>query len=206
MYTMKRAAILARLLLCACLLMPGISTAQQTLLVMGDSLSAAFGIPREAGWVNLLQAELQGTHPTYQIINASVSGETTSGAMRRLPALLRQHRPAVVILELGANDGLRGTPTQEIESNLRELIRQSQKAGAKVLLLGMQLPPNYGGHYTVRFKTLYARLAKKQQAALVPFFLEGVTSEQFQADQLHPDASAQETLLRNVLPALLPLL
>ena len=188
-------------------LLPGISSAQQqTILVFGDSLSASYGIPREAGWVNLLQQELQLTHPQYQIVNASLSGETTSGGLRRLTKALRQHQPGIVILELGTNDGLRGIATQDIEANLGELIKQSRKAGAIVLLLGMQLPPNYGGGYTARFKALYPRLAKKYQVALVPFLLEGILPEEFQADNLHPIAEAQEKILRTVWVKLKPML
>ena len=190
-----------------CCWLPGISAAQQpTILVFGDSLSAAYGIPREAGWVNLLQHELQRSHPQYQIVNASLSGETTSGGLRRLPAALRQHQPAIILLELGANDGLRGIPTQDIEANLRELIKQSGKADAKIVLLGMRLPPNYGGGYTTRFKALYPRLAKKYQVTLLPFLLEGIAPEQFQADNLHPTAEAQQKILRMVLEVLTPLL
>ena len=190
-----------------CCWLPGISAAQQpTILVFGDSLSAAYGIPREAGWVTLLQHELQRSHPQYQIVNASLSGETTSGGLRRLPAALRQHQPAIILLELGANDGLRGIPTQDIEANLRELIKQSGKADAKIVLLGMRLPPNYGGGYTTRFKALYPRLAKKYQVTLLPFLLEGIAPEQFQADNLHPTAEAQQKILRMVLEVLTPLL
>ncbi len=192
-------------MLCACLL-PGISAAQQTILVFGDSLSAAYGIPREAGWVSLLQQKLQRTHPQYRIVNASISGETTGGGLRRMASALRQHQPGIVILELGANDGLRGISSRDIEANLGKLITQSHKAGAKVLLLGMQLPPNYGGGYTARFKALYPRLARKYQIALVPYLLEGVALEQFQADNLHPNSEAQEKILRTVLGRLEPLL
>lgn len=202
---MKFSAFLHSVLLCACLL-PGISAAQQTILVFGDSLSAAYGIPREAGWVSLLQQKLQLTHPQYRIVNASISGETTGGGLRRMASALRQHHPGIVILELGANDGLRGISSQDIEANLGKLITQSRKAGAKVLLLGMQLPPNYGGGYTARFQTLYPRLARKYQIALVPYLLEGVAPEQFQADNLHPNSEAQEKILRTVLGKLEPLL
>ena len=193
-------------MLCACCLLPGISAAQQTILVFGDSLSAAYGIPREAGWVSLLQKELQRTHAQYQVVNASISGETTGGGRRRMASALHQHKPGIVILELGANDGLRGIPTEDIEANLSELIKQSRKAGAKVLLLGMQLPPNYGGGYTTRFKALYTRLARKNQVALAPFLLEGVTPEQFQADNLHPNSEAQEKILQTVWAKLKPML
>lgn len=211
---MKSSVFFRSVLLCACCLLPGTcpaqpaipGTAQQTILVFGDSLSAAYGIPREAGWVNLLQQELQRSHPQYQVSNASLSGETTAGGIRRLDAALRQHRPAIVILELGANDGLRGAPIADIEANFAALIQQARKARAKVLLLGMQLPPNYGADYTARFKALYAKLAQRYHVALVPFFLEGVAPEQFQADNLHPIAQAQPRILQNVMQQLKPLL
>lgn len=187
-------------------LLPGIATAQPAILVFGDSLSAAYGIPREAGWVNLLQQELRRTHPQYQVTNASISGETTTGGRQRIAAALRQHQPSIVILELGANDGLRGAPIANIETNLGALIQQARKARAKVLLLGMQLPPNYGADYTARFQALYPKLAQRYHVALVPFFLEGVAPEQYQADNLHPTARAQPHILRNILPQLRPLL
>ncbi len=195
------------ILICALCLLPGISRAQQqTILVFGDSLSAAFGIPREAGWVSLLQQELQRGHPQYQVVNASISGETTSGGRQRIAAALSQHRPAIVILELGANDGLRGTPIKEIEANLGALIQASRKTKAKVLLLGMKLPPNYGADYTTRFAALFPTLAQRHRVALVPFLLTGVTPEQFQADNLHPVAAAQAHILRTVMQKLEPLL
>jgi acyl-CoA thioesterase-1 len=201
-------------LFCACFLLSGASfaqattqgAAQPTILVFGDSLSAAYGIPREAGWVNLLQQELQRSHPQYRIVNASISGETTSGGRQRIAAALRLHQPGIVIIELGANDGLRGAPIANIEANLADLIRQSRKAAAKVLLLGMQLPPNYGGNYTANFKALYPKLAQRYHTALVSFFLEGIAPEQFQADNLHPVAQAQPIILHNVMPQLKPLL
>ena len=194
------------ILFCTCCLLPGIAAAQQTILVFGDSLSAAYGIPREAGWVSLLQQELQRSHPQYQVTNASISGETTTGGLQRIGAALRQHQPAIVILELGANDGLRGAPIANIEANLGALIRQARKVRAKLLLLGMQLPPNYGGDYTAQFKALYPKLAQRYHVALVPFFLEGVAPEQFQADSLHPTAQAQPHILRNIMQKLEPLL
>lgn len=187
-------------------LLPSASAAQKTILVFGDSLSAAYGIPREAGWVNLLQQELQRTHPQYQVINASISGETTAGGLRRLDAALRQHRPRIVILELGANDGLRGAAIADIESNLATLIKQTRSSGSKVLLVGMQLPPNYGPDYTTRFKTVYPRLAQRQHVALLPFLLEGITADEFQVDNLHPVAQAQPRILQNILSELKPLL
>lgn len=203
---MKFPVLFRLILLCACCLLPGISAAQQTILVFGDSLSAAYGIPREAGWVNLLQQELQRSYPQYQVVNASISGETTTGGLQRIGAALHQRQPAIVILELGANDGLRGAPIANIEANFGALIRQTRKARAKVLLLGMQLPPNYGGDYTARFKALYPKLAQRYHVALVPFFLEGVAPEQFQADNLHPTAQAQPRILRNIMQKLKPLL
>ena len=183
-----------------------ISSAQSTILVFGDSLSAGYGIPREAAWPVLLQAELQRTHPHYKVVNASISGETTSGGLRRLPATLKEHRPSIVIVELGANDGLRGTPQDVIEKSLTALIKQAQATQAKVLLLGMQLPPNYGVDYTKRFKALYPKLAQRHGVALVPFMLEGITGEQFQADNLHPVAEAQPVILQTVMQKLKPML
>ena len=209
-----RFSVFFRLILVFALLLPvacpaqqtTLAAAQQTILVFGDSLSAAYGIPREAGWVSLLQQELRRSHPRYQVANASISGETTTGGLRRFDAALRQHRPAIVILELGANDGLRGAPIADIEANLSALVQQARKVDAKVLLLGMQLPPNYGADYTSRFKALYPKLAQRYHVALVPFFLEGVAPDQFLADNLHPAAQAQLHILRTILQKLAPLL
>lgn len=195
-----------RLILVLAFLLPGIAAAQPTILVFGDSLSAAYGIPREAGWVSLLQQELQRSHPQYKVVNASISGETTTGGLQRIDAALRQHSPSIVILELGANDAMRGTPIADIEANLAALIRQTRKARARVLLLGMQLPPNYGADYASRFKALYPKLAKQYHMALVPFFLEDIAPEQFQADNLHPTAQAQPLILHTVWQKLKPLL
>lgn len=180
--------------------------AANNILVFGDSLSAGYGIAREASWPHLLRQELQSHHPRYEVVNASISGETTAGGLRRIGRALEQHRPAIVILELGANDGLRGTPLDETEQNLDALIRQAQKAKARVLLLGIQLPPNYGPAYTERFRTLYPRLAKKHGIALLPFMLEGIPPEQFLPDNLHPNAAAQQRILHNVMQHLQPLL
>ena len=154
----------------------------------------------------LLQNELQRTHPHYKVINASISGETTTGGLRRFPSALKEHRPSIVIIELGANDGLRGTKLDITEKSLAALIKQAQAAKADVLLLGMQLPPNYGLAYTKRFKALYSKLAKQSRIALVPFMLEGVAPEQFQADNLHPVAEAQPIILQTVMQKLNPLL
>jgi acyl-CoA thioesterase-1 len=202
MDAMKPSQIYRIVLLTILLLLPAVSSAQSTILVFGDSLSAGYGIPREAAWPSLLQAELNRTHPHYKVINASISGETTSGGVRRLPATLKEHRPSLVILELGANDGLRGTKLDLTEKSLNTLITQSQAAGAKVLLLGMQLPPNYGAAYTNKFKSLYPKLAQRHRIELVPFMLEGVEAHEFQADNLHPVAEAQPKILQTVLQKL----
>ncbi len=178
----------------------------QSILVFGDSLSAGYGIARTDSWVNLLQLELKKTHPQFTVVNASISGETTAGGLRRIGRALQEHKPAVVILELGANDGLRGSAPTEIEKNLHLIIGQAKQAKSKVLLLGVQLPPNYGPDYTRRFRSLYPKLAQQHQVALVPFMLEGIAPWQFQADNLHPDASAQPRIMRNVLSILKPLL
>lgn len=178
----------------------------KSILVFGDSLSAGYGIARDDSWVNLLRQELQKSYPQYQVINASISGETTSGGVRRIDKALQQHNPAILIVELGANDGLRGTSLAETEKNLESLIAQASLAKIKVLLLGIQLPPNYGAEYTKKFRELYPKLAKRHKLSLVPFMLAGIAPEQFQADNLHPNASAQPQILQNVLPALIPLL
>jgi acyl-CoA thioesterase I len=206
MDAMKSSQIIRIVLFCMLCLLPAVGSAQSTILVFGDSLSAGYGIPREAAWPSLLQAELQRTHPHYKVINASISGETTSGGLRRLPATLKEHRPSIVILELGANDGLRGTTLDLTEKSLNALVQQSQAAGAKVLLLGMQMPPNYGADYTKRFKQLYPKLAQRHRIALVPFLLRGIEGDEFQADNLHPVAAAQPKILQTVMQKLKPML
>jgi len=204
---MKFPTFFQSVLLCACCLLSGVSGAQQqTILVFGDSLSAAYGIPRASGWVNLLQQELQRSHPQYKVVNASISGETAIGGRQRIAQALRQHSPNIVILELGANDGLRGTPIADIESNLSAIIQQSRQGNRKVLLVGIQLPPNYGKNYTDQFKALFSRLAQRHHVELVPFMLENVLPEQFQADNLHPTASAQAQILQTIMTKLKPLL
>lgn len=176
------------------------------ILVMGDSLSAAYGMPREAGWVALLQTRLNACD--YRIVNASISGETTAGALTRLPRALEQHQPAIVILELGGNDGLRGIAVPEFRRNLARLISLSRAAGAKVLLTGIRLPSNYGPQYTEKFFAVYAALAAEYDTALVPFFMAGVAlnPELMQGDDIHPNAAGQPRLLANVWPHLQPLL
>ncbi len=176
--------------------------AAPNILVFGDSLSAGYGIARDASWVSLLQQELRQSHPQTEVVNASISGETSSGGLRRIAKTLQQHRPAVVIVELGANDGLRGASLAETEVNLEAIIAQSRKARAKVLLIGIQIPPNYGLDYASQFRELYPKLAKRHRLAFVPFMLEGIPPEQFQADNLHPNAAAQAQILRNVIGVL----
>jgi acyl-CoA thioesterase-1 len=156
--------------------------------------------------VNLLQQALKKSHPQFEVINASISGETTSGGLRRIGKALQQHRPEIVIVELGANDGLRGATVAETERNLNMIIEQIRTTNAKVLLLGIQLPPNYGPDYTRQFHALYPKLAKRYGVALLPFILEGIPPEQFQADNLHPTAAAQPLIARNILHSLMPLL
>lgn len=178
------------------------------MLVLGDSLSAEYGIARGAGWVTLLEQRLKTEQIHATIVNASISGETTSGGKVRLSELLSQHRPSIVVIELGGNDGLRGLPLAAAEANLRAMIQESRNAKAKVLLIGMQIPPNYGREYAERFSGLYQKLSKEAKIPLVPFLLEGVASrpQLFQADRIHPLAEAQPIMLNNIWPHLKPLL
>jgi acyl-CoA thioesterase-1 len=181
------------------------------ILVLGDSISAEYGLTRGSGWVALLDKQLQQSHPGSTVVNASISGETTSGGRSRLPALLRQHLPTHVILELGGNDALRGLPLDMTQDNLSAMAQAAKAAGARVLLLGMQMPPNYGAALTRQFAALYPAVAKAQKAALVPFFLKGVGDDAdpirwFQADRIHPNEAAQARLLANVWPELQKLL
>lgn len=181
--------------------------AQPTILVMGDSLSAGYGINVEQGWVYLIQQDL-AKKQLAKVVNASVSGETTSGGLMRLPTLLSTHKPNIVIIELGGNDGLRGQPLKIMQENLQTMINASQMAGAKVVLAGMQIPTNYGPRYTKEFKEIYPALAEKNKTSLIPFLLEDVAghSELIQKDGIHPTADAQPTIVKNVLPVLLPLI
>nr|WP_307727796.1 arylesterase [Massilia sp. TS11] len=183
-------------------------SAPKTLLVLGDSLSAEYGLVRGAGWVALLEKKLAAQKLDIQIVNASISGETTVGGRTRLPALLKDKQPEVVIIELGGNDGLRGLSQAATEDNLRTMISMSKAAKAKVLLVGMRLPPNYGKDYTERFFNTYGMLAREQKVALVPFMLEGVADkpELFQADRIHPTAAAHPTILNTIWPPLAALL
>ena len=191
-----------------CLFIP-LGTAAQTtpsILVMGDSLSAEYGIQRGSGWVTLLQNQLRQQGSTWDVINASISGETTAGGLTRMPALLQQKKPRIVLLELGANDALRGLSIKETEKNLRAMINLSKQSGAKVLLFGMQIPPNYGKDYTKQFKEIYPKLASSEQIQLLPFFMSGVVTNKdlFQADNIHPNENAQVVLYKNVWGAMAP--
>jgi acyl-CoA thioesterase I len=183
-------------------------SASKTMLVLGDSLSAEYGLVRGTGWIPLLQARLKSEKIDTTVVNASISGETTSGGKARLQSLLDKHRPDIVVIELGANDGLRGLPISATEANLRAMIAASQKAQATVLLIGMQIPPNYGGDYTRRFSAMYPKIAKETKVHLVPFLLEGLIDrpELFQADRIHPTVEAQPVMLNSVWPHLKPLL
>jgi acyl-CoA thioesterase-1 len=180
----------------------------KSILVFGDSLSAAYGIAASRGWVALLAERLRREHLDYSVVNASISGDTSAQGLSRLPRALQRHKPAIVILELGANDALRGLPVAQMEKNLERMIRLARGSGAAVLLVGMRMPPNYGPEYTQAFAAAFARLAAKHKTALVPFLLEGMAEnpDLFQPDRLHPVASAQPILLENVWKALRPLL
>ncbi|MES2935822.1 MAG: arylesterase [Pseudomonadota bacterium] len=182
-------------------------SASKTVLVLGDSLSAEYGLPRGAGWVSLLERKLQANKLNTAVLNASISGETSSGGKARIQALIDKHHPAVVVIELGGNDGLRGLSLAASESNFRSIISVAQKSGAKVLLIGMRLPPNYGRDYTEKFFQIYASLAKEANIALVPFLLEGIADKPdlFQPDRIHPLATAHPIMLANVWPFLMPL-
>lgn len=180
---------------------PGAAGAAGTgkILVFGDSLSAGYGVARGQGWVDLLQVRLREEGYGFQVVNASVSGETTEGGLARLPRALALHAPAVVVVELGANDGLRGLPVEAAAANLGRIVRLAAAGGRKVLLLGMLMPPNYGERYTSGFAAMYARVAREQHVALVPFLLAGVADQPglMQADGLHPNEHGQPRLLDN---------
>jgi acyl-CoA thioesterase I len=182
-----------------------------TVVVVGDSLSAEYGLKRGEGWVELLTQRLLRERPGLKVVNASISGDTTSGGRTRLPSILKTHRPAVVVIELGGNDALRGLPLASTEDNLSAMTRAAKAAGARVLLVGMQVPPNYGRRYTQDFEQMFATVAKAENVSLVPFLLAGVADgpdpqAQFQADRIHPKAEAHPRMLDNVWPQLKPLL
>lgn len=197
----------------ACLpaLAAGTPPTTRTILVVGDSLSAEYGLKRGTGWVALLEQRLKAEKLNAMVVNASISGDTSSGGRSRLGALLSQHRPSHVIIELGGNDALRGLPLSLTEDNLRQMTQAAQQAGARVLLVGMQVPPNYGRDYSERFAAMFVTVAKAHKAALVPFLLAGVgdspdPTQMFQADRIHPKEEAHPIMLANVWPALRKLL
>ncbi|MFS2036692.1 arylesterase [Polaromonas sp. CT11-55] len=190
---------------------PASAAQGDTVLVVGDSLSAEYGLKRGTGWVPLLEKQIASEKKSAKVINASISGDTTSGGRSRLPALLAQHKPAVVVIELGGNDALRGLPLDMTEQNLSAMTQAAKKSGARVLLVGMQVPPNYGSAYAASFSGLFAKVAKAEKVALVPFFLKGVADAAdpvaaFQADRIHPNEQSQARMLANVWPELKKLL
>jgi acyl-CoA thioesterase I len=207
---LKLTAAWLRIALVAAMLVAAGAASGKTaaILVFGDSLSAEYGLPRDKGWVKLLADRLAKEAPQYSVVNASISGETTSGGRTRLPKLLLQHRPSVVVLQLGANDGLRGLSLASMRENLAAMIEASRSAGARVLLVGMRIPPNYGSDYASRFAGIYAQLAREDKATLVPFLLDGFADDLdfFQADRIHPNERAQPRMLDTVWPQLAPLL
>jgi acyl-CoA thioesterase I len=203
---MIRRALLLFLALCLAPAAAGASA--KTVMVYGDSLSASYGVPREQGWVSLLAQRMQEEGLDYSVVNASVSGETTAGGRRRIDEALKTHRPSVVVIELGANDGLRGQPPETMRRNLEAMIEACRRAGARVLLIGMRLPPNYGPDYISRFHQTFIDVARKHRLPVVPFLFEGFADNRayFQPDTVHPTARAQPLMLDTVWPALKPLL
>lgn len=204
----RRAALLALAALLAGAGAQAATPGTRVLLVLGDSLSAGYGLETGKGWVDLLRARLAAQYPAWVVVNASISGDTTAGGLARLPALLARDKPAVVIIELGGNDALRGLSLADTQANLARMVRLCRQAGAQPLLVGMQIPPNYGPAYAQRFAAIFPAVARSEKVALVPFLLAGVVQHPnwFQADNIHPTAQAQPTMLANVWPHLQPLL
>jgi acyl-CoA thioesterase I len=196
------------LILSLLITMPALAAEQKVLLVMGDSLSAAYNLPTSQGWVALTADRMKLSHPQWKVVNASISGETTSGGLTRLPAALKIHKPSLVIIELGANDGLQGMPVAQTRKNLLQMIQLAKANKAKVLLIGIQMPPNYGKTYTQDFAANYTDLAKQEKTALLPFLLAPIATDRkyFQPDQKHPTAAGQIKLRDHVWPVLKPLL
>ena len=197
--------MLAILLLIGLLPLPA---AARTLLVVGDSLSAAYGMDVDSGWVALLRQRLEREKIDYRVINASISGDTTANGLTRLPKLLAEHKPEIVLIELGGNDGLRGLSLAQMKHNITAMVKKAKSLHARVLLVGMQLPPNYGKSYTERFRRIYREIAVEQQVALAPFILDGIAANPklMQPDGIHAAARAQQRMLENVWPPLRPLL
>lgn len=200
--------MLQRLLVTWLMCLPLTASAGGAILIYGDSLSAAYGLSQDAGWPSLLQARLKQKAMDYTVLNASISGETTSGGAARIAEALKAHQPKVIIVALGANDGLRGLALGQMRANLAKIVRASQKAKSRVLLVGMRLPPNYGETYTRPFAQVYVDLAREYKTALAPFMLEGIAEQRelFQSDNMHPTAQAQPIILDNIWTALAPLL
>ena len=180
----------------------------KSIVVLGDSISASYGFEVQHGWVALLEQKLKSSHPDYTMVNASISGDTTAGGLARLPLLLKQYKPEIILLELGANDGLRGMSLKVMQQNLSAIIKQSLKSGARVLLLSMRIPSNYGKRYTDMFYNSYQKVASKHKISVVPFILEDVALDksQLQSDGLHPNEKAQPIIANHIAPYLLPLL
>jgi acyl-CoA thioesterase-1 len=205
---MPRAVSTLLLLFIVLATLPVAASAQKSILVVGDSLSAAYGIPRDRGWVTLLEERLKREQLDYNVVNASISGETSGGGRARFRALLERHQPGLLILELGGNDGLRGMPVAQIRSNLTAMIQAAQARGARVVLVGMRMPPNYGEVYAQSFEALFRELARTHRTALVPFLLEDFADkpEYFLPDRIHPTEAAQPLMLDRIWPVLRPLL
>ncbi len=205
---LQRTILLAALLLLSLAVYAQAQSADRKILVIGDSISAGYGIEAGDGWVNLLQQRLQLEFPGWRVINASISGDTTTGGRERLPLLLNFHDPDIVVIELGGNDGLRGQPVQSIRDNLAAMIGMARDHGARVVLLGMHIPPNYGRQYTVQFHDSFGVVAAAFDVPVLDFLLDGIATnpDLMQADRIHPTAAAQPLILRNVMPILAPLL
>ncbi|MEE4146540.1 MAG: arylesterase [Halieaceae bacterium] len=202
LYPVLRTAVVAGLLL-LWLSLP-VQANERRILVLGDSISAAYGMSLEQGWVSLLARQLADTEPPTGVINASISGETTTGGLRRLPDLLSEHAPSLVIIELGANDGLRGYPIKQLRANLQNMVQLSRDSGAEVMLVAMEIPPNYGSRYTADFRDSYTEVARNTGSTLAPFLLDGVATDPalMQPDGIHPAVAAQPLLLQNILPSI----
>jgi acyl-CoA thioesterase-1 len=187
---------------------PAAHAAAPVILVLGDSVSAGYGLPANAGWTTMLQQRLQANHYPHRVVNASISGDTTAGARARLPDLLKANHPAIMVIELGGNDGLRGGNIDTMAANLDAMVVAAQTAGSHVLVIGMRLPPNYGVDYVRRFQSSFDQVAQKRKTAIVPFFFEGFGDDNgmFQPDRIHPVAAAQEKMLDNVWSVLQPML
>ena len=205
---MAERSMLRALFFALCVAASPIAAAAGTILVYGDSLSAAYGIGQKDGWVSLLGGRLKQTNADYSVVNASISGETTAGGAARIDAALGRFKPAVLVLALGGNDGLRGLPVREMKANLDKIVRAAQARGARVLVVGMRIPPNYGGKYAQAFYDAFGEVARETKSGYMPFMLERIVDrrELFQPDQIHPTAEAQPLLLDTVWTGLEPLL